>query len=208
MIVCSQCKKEFETLVGNFYKNKCRTTGHDNICKTCRKEDRNERYRLRNAEIVIAEKECPTCEKSYPLTKEHWHVKNKERNYYSGQCKTCRNEMQAKYRLKKIAKKLMLQHEEEMKLEEETNNIYRKMLKMGYMEDRQQGLNFDNLKLTIGKKYSIRIPRREGSTSFEYFIGTLMQECKNHLVFKNSKGICESFLKVDLLLEHEYKEVI
>ena len=71
----------------------------------------------------------------------------------------------------------------------------------------KEGIIIDNLKLTIGKKYSIRIPRREGSTSFEYFIGTLMQECKNHLVFKNSKGICESFLKVDLLLEHEYKEV-
>ena len=86
--------------------------------------------------------------------------------------------------------------------------IYNAALIKGNEEDRKQGLILDNLKLNIGSTYKIKQPGLITEKNKKVFKGKLKQICDRHLVFQNNKGYCESFLKVDLLLEHEYQEVI
>ena len=67
-----------------------------------------------------------------------------------------------------------------------------------------KGLKISNVQLSKGKTYNLKTYEKNKSKEFT---GILIQDCEKHLVFRNKSGRCESFLKVDLLLNYEYKEV-
>lgn len=91
------------------------------------------------------------------------------------------------------------------KEEEKINRMYAAVMSR---TEPNEGLSIKDLNLKLGQVYKIKLPiRSTNETAPNKFIGKLEQICSNHLVFRNKKGYCESFLKVDLLLENEYSEV-
>lgn len=208
MKTCSICKKTFDNIEENFYKDRTNKDGHDHRCKHCSKTMKKVSYYY-NGVTDTKYKDtpkftCTQCELTLPLLKEFFTKRKASSTGYSKICKKCYNLNQKEY---KRLKKLDQATRDQAKLEKEEiemDKLYQKILDR---VEETPGLDIEQIKLLPGKKYKIKIPRREGSTKDQYFYGTLIQDCKNHIVFKNKNGRCESFLKVDLLLEHEYKEV-
>jgi hypothetical protein len=74
--ICKRCSKEQS--IDNFYKVPSMKDGHDNTCKTCRKELR----RLRDGvEIIPLVTEgtliCPVCKQELPIDKFDTYAKSK-----------------------------------------------------------------------------------------------------------------------------------
>ena len=203
MRTCSRCKIEKEENRHNFYFAK--KGGYDYYCKECRKEINLANHYERLARLPEeTTRICRSCRIIFPLNSSNFHYKNKARGYYANTCKGCRNEQQKEVSHKRREKKKyitkQIQEADRKGIEEQ----YQKALAESLAEDRKQGLDIADVKLKVGQAYKIKTYYRNEA---ELYQGILIQDCGNHAVFRNKNGRCESFLKVDLLLEHEYKEV-
>ena len=204
MYRCYKCKEKFDTLDGNFYKNKYYENGHDKMCKTCRKEDNSRRYREKHGIVSIEKFTCTRCNKRLELTTSNFAKANGNTTGFSTVCKSCRSIEKKKWY---AAKKLRKAKKAAIKAEEERMELDKMYARVMAREEEIEGLKISEVKLKLNKEYSIKIPRREGSTKDHYFVGSLIQDCNTHVVLKSKKGYCQSFMKVDLLLEHECKEI-
>lgn len=209
MKTCSICKKTFDNIEENFYKDRTNKDGHDHRCKHCSRTAKKINYYYNGKTDIkyvnIPKFTCTQCEQELPLLKEFFTKKKASNTGFSKICKKCYNTNKKEYRrLKKLdeaARQQALLEKEEAKM----NKLYAEILSR---EEETLGLDIEEVKLLPGQKYKIKIPRREGSTKDEFFHGTLIQDCKNHIVFKTNKGYCECFLKVDLLIDHECEGII
>ena len=132
--ICKRCNKEQS--IDNFYKVPSMKDGHDNTCKTCRKELR----RLRDGvEVLPLITEgtliCPVCKQELPIDKFDTYAKSKTGRYWM--CSDCRKEHilinngQDKNYFRKLRIKLCPEYREEVqqqKKESRERNIEQAML--------------------------------------------------------------------------------
>ena len=208
MKTCSICKKTFDNIEHNFYKDKTTKDGHEYRCKNCSKTVKRVNYyyneKTDTKYIDIPKFKCTQCKLPLPLLKEFFTKKKASNTGFSKICKKCYNANKKEYRrLKKLdqaTRQQALLEKEEAKMDK----LYTEILSR---KEEIPGLDIDGVELLLGQKYKIKIPRREGSTKDDYFVGKVIQNCNTHVVLKGKQGYCQSFMKVDLLLEHECKEV-
>lgn len=145
-------------------------------------------------ELLGNGKTCTKCGTRYLLNSLNWHRDKSSSNGFDTYCKECSN------KIKREANKERARIAEKKQLEE----ITKRMLLEESIRIQGLGLAIADVKLKVGQAYKIKTYYRNEA---ELYQGTLIQDCDKHLVFRGKNGRCESFLKVDLLLEHEYKEV-
>lgn len=74
--ICKRCNKEQS--IDNFYKVPSMKDGHDNTCKTCRKELRRLRDGVKVTPIVTeGTLICPVCKQELPVDKFDTYAKSK-----------------------------------------------------------------------------------------------------------------------------------
>lgn len=146
-------------------------------------------------------KVCPVCGIIKPLTAQYWHYKNKKNKVWAYECKGCKNIRQKKADEIKKQKKEAIALEKAMLEKKEMELLYEKALKR--QQEENKGLDTSKLALEIGKRYKVTIPIRLGTNQKQQFIGELVQICDTHVIIKGKAGYCQSFMKADLLIDHE-----
>lgn len=107
------------------------------------------------------------------------------------------------YNKKRRLEREKAQEKERLLEEKEVQAIYDKMM----AEDRVvAGVCKKDLRVRVGQTYQVKNMKKR-TRQDKYFIGTAIQETKDHIIIRN-KGRTESFLKVDFLIgEYQIKEV-
>lgn len=144
-------------------------------------------------------KRCPVCENTFDLTPKYWYENKGRYDGFDSMCKIC-NRDKARERSGKRK-----EHKEVKTLDDErTLQGYNNLIN----EVDENGIDINQLRLGVGKTYKIKVPHRMKNTVADRtFIGELIQKCDKHYVFRNKAGRCESFLKVDLLIQYEWEAI-
>ena len=196
--ICKRCSKEQS--IDNFYKVPSMKDGHDNTCKTCRKELR----RLRDGvEIIPLVTEgtliCPVCKQELPIDKFDTYAKSKTGRYWM--CSDCYKEHtlinggQDKNYFRKLRIKLCPEYREEIqqqKKESRERNIEQAMLTNARNRAARRGLEF-NLELS-----DIVIPEKCPLLEVPFQFGT--KECYDYSPsidrIDNSKGYVKGNIQI------------
>ena len=89
---CKKCLQDFPPV--KFNKSKNTKDGRENICKTCRKEQRKENRKQKNISL-IKEKKCSSCKEILPIS--NFSKDNSRNDGYNYICKNCKKTYYLEY---------------------------------------------------------------------------------------------------------------
>jgi len=101
--VCPMCKRELPYNLTHYGKNRSTKSGLTHYCRLCKRElirVRRENERAKRGYIPLAddERQCPTCKKILPATREHFSTNKMGKNGLTSYCKNCAAQKQKQYR--------------------------------------------------------------------------------------------------------------
>lgn len=214
------CKGCIAELVREYYEKNKEKVKEYHINRSNKRREEAGQPPLSTKIAKEGHKICTICDEELIATNEYFHnAKNTQDGLFT-QCKDCRNKsnreraaierekernfkaIETKYVTKKDKIKLQQQKTEILRDKKE-EEAYRKMINEPIVE----GLKLNKIKLELGQSY--RIAKPLGRKKQEYFKGTMIHETNRHITLKSKNGVCETFLKVDLLLqEYSFEEVV